>query len=78
MELSPRHYYIIIKGTFHSLLSRLEMPPAESFCQRCKNETKYRCLTYQASVYNRPECNVAAPEETENWKADKSVALCLS
>lgn len=47
-------------------------------CRSCESETKYHCLTCQASVCNRAECSVAASEETPNWKAGSSVAFCLT
>ncbi|PFX29968.1 tigger transposable element-derived protein 6-like [Stylophora pistillata] len=45
-------------------------------CWICELETNYNCLSCQASVCNRAECSVAAPEETLNWKAGSRVAFC--
>ena len=47
-------------------------------CQSCQEETKYHCLSCQASVCNRSECSVPAPEETPNWKAGSKVAFCMT
>lgn len=54
------------------------MATAVPLCQSCQEETKYHCLSCQASVCNRSECSVPAPEETPNWKAGSRVAFCMT
>ena len=54
------------------------MATAMLLCQSCQEETKYHCLSCQASVCNRSECSVPAPEETPNWKAGSKVAFCMT
>jgi len=53
------------------------MATAVPLCQSCQVETKYHYLSCQASVCNRSECSVPAPEETPNWKAGSKVAFCV-
>ena len=45
-------------------------------CFSCKESTGYVCITCRIPVCNRQDRSVFAPEETEGWKAQRSVSIC--